>query len=77
MSGRDIDSSSDEEGNYTTTNVTLGYAAKEPSGDEISHLGGHPVGHHHQHGDDPELILTPKDKPLKYLTTVFCHTLYC
>lgn len=36
-------SSSEDEGEYTTTNVTLGYASKEPTVDDISHVGGHPV----------------------------------
>ena len=35
--------SSDEGEDYTETNVLLGYAAKEPSGDNVSHLGGTPV----------------------------------
>jgi hypothetical protein len=39
----DMDSSSDDEGDYTTTSVTLGYAAPDASGDEISHLGGYSV----------------------------------
>ncbi len=36
---------SDEENgsDYSTTNVLLGYASKEPTEDEISHLGGIPV----------------------------------
>lgn len=38
-----MDSSSEDEGPYTTTNVTLGYASRESTGDDISHLGGHPV----------------------------------
>lgn len=40
----DSDSSglSDQE-EYTETNVLLGYASKEPTGDTISHLGGQPV----------------------------------
>lgn len=40
MAPKDLDSSSDEEGDYTTTNVTLGYASNESAGDDISHLGG-------------------------------------
>jgi hypothetical protein len=43
MSGGDIDSSSDDEGGFTTTNVTLGYASQESTGDDISHIGGYPV----------------------------------
>ncbi|KAK5057719.1 hypothetical protein LTR84_011720 [Exophiala bonariae] len=35
--------SSDEGADYSTTNVTLGYATTEPTGDDISHLGGHPT----------------------------------
>ncbi|KAJ9611404.1 hypothetical protein H2200_004588 [Cladophialophora chaetospira] len=38
----DSDSSDDGE-DYSTTNVTLGYASPESTGDEISHLGGHPT----------------------------------
>ncbi len=44
MSGIDADSSSEDEGDYKTTSVTLGYASIEATGDDISHLGGHPVG---------------------------------
>jgi len=41
---RDESDSSDEEGSlYTTTNVTLGYASKEPTDDPFSQLGGLPV----------------------------------
>lgn len=35
--------SSDDGADYSTTNVTLGYAATESTGDDISHLGGHPT----------------------------------
>ncbi|KAI9680811.1 MAG: hypothetical protein M1817_004251 [Caeruleum heppii] len=35
----DVDDGPDE---YTTTNVLLGYASQEPTGDDISHLGGVP-----------------------------------
>lgn len=42
----DSDSSDDGE-DYTETNVLLGYAAKEPSGDSVSHLGGTPVRSSH------------------------------
>ena len=43
MSTVEVDSSSDEESEYRTTNTTLGYASLEPTGDDISHIGGHPV----------------------------------
>jgi len=43
MSSKDIDLSSDEEGDYTTTNVTLGYASVELTGDDISQVGGYPT----------------------------------
>lgn len=33
--------SSDEDDDYSTTNVTLGYAATETKGDDVSHLGGY------------------------------------
>ncbi|KAF2177945.1 hypothetical protein K469DRAFT_719424 [Zopfia rhizophila CBS 207.26] len=35
--------SSDGGDNYTETNVLLGYASKEPTGDTVSHLGGWPT----------------------------------
>jgi pre-rRNA-processing protein TSR4 len=35
--------SSDGEDNYTETNVLLGYASTEATGDLISHIGGQPV----------------------------------
>ena len=35
--------SSDESGSFSTTNVLLGYASKEPTDDEFSQLGGYPV----------------------------------
>lgn len=35
--------SSDDGGDYTETNVLLGYAAREATGDAISHIGGAPV----------------------------------
>jgi hypothetical protein len=38
-----MDSSSEDEGPYTATNVTLGFAAQESTGDDISRLGGYPV----------------------------------
>ena len=42
--GYDSDSSGlSDQGEYTETNVLLGYASKEPTEDTISHLGGHPV----------------------------------
>jgi len=37
------DSESSGDDSYTVTNVLLGYTAKEPKDDEISHLGGRPV----------------------------------
>lgn len=43
MAPYDSDSSGDEDGEYTETNVLLGYASKEPSDDTISQLGGKPV----------------------------------
>ena len=40
----DYDSdSSDDAGDYSTTNVNLGYASTESTGDDVSHLGGHPT----------------------------------
>ena len=38
----DSDSSDDGE-NYTETNVLLGYATKDATGDSVSHIGGTPV----------------------------------
>lgn len=43
MADYDSDSSYDGENDYTTTNVILGYASAESSGDDISRVGGHPV----------------------------------
>lgn len=39
----DSDSSA---GDDIETGVTLGYASEEPTGDDFSRLGGHPVGSH-------------------------------
>ena len=43
MAPYDSDSSGGGDDEYTETNVLLGYAAKEPSEDTISQLGGNPV----------------------------------
>ncbi|KAF4636142.1 hypothetical protein G7Y89_g1944 [Cudoniella acicularis] len=43
MAPYDSDSSGGEDVDYTETNVLLGYAAKEPSDDIISQLGGRPT----------------------------------
>lgn len=43
MTSMNSDSSDDENEGYTTTNVLLGYASKEPTDDPISQLGGYPV----------------------------------
>lgn len=40
---QDSDSSDNDCSNYTTTNVLLGYASKEPTDDTFSQLGGFPV----------------------------------
>ncbi|KAF7507291.1 hypothetical protein GJ744_010725 [Endocarpon pusillum] len=40
MDSYDSDSSFEAENEYTETNVNLGYASREPTGDTISHLGG-------------------------------------
>ncbi|KAI1609609.1 programmed cell death protein 2 [Exophiala viscosa] len=37
------DSSSDDGEDYSTTNVTLGYASADSTGDDVSHLGGYPT----------------------------------
>ncbi|KIW88923.1 uncharacterized protein Z519_10407 [Cladophialophora bantiana CBS 173.52] len=42
MAPYDSDSSDDSE-DYSTTNVTLGFATTDSTGDDISHLGGHPT----------------------------------
>jgi hypothetical protein len=39
----DSDSSLEDLSEFTRTNVNLGYASKEATGDAISHLGGFPV----------------------------------
>ena len=44
MADYDSDSSGAED---VETGVTLGYASKEPTGDEFSQLGGHPVDLRH------------------------------
>ena len=49
--------SSDDGGDYTETNVLLGYAAKEATGDAISHIGGAPV-------------CTPSTTPSVFLTII-------
>ena len=43
MAPNDSDSSDDESGSFTTTNVMLGYASKEPTDDAFSQLGGYAV----------------------------------
>lgn len=43
MPSKDSDSSDEETGSFTTTNVLLGYASKEPTDDAFSQLGGYPV----------------------------------
>lgn len=43
MAPYDGDSSSDEDLEYTETEVLLGYTDKEPAGEEVSRLGGRPV----------------------------------
>ncbi len=43
MADYESDSSGAEGGDYTETNVLLGYASKDPSDDTISYLGGRPV----------------------------------
>ncbi|KAI1421442.1 programmed cell death protein 2 [Xylaria sp. FL1777] len=42
MANYDSDSSAGEEGDFTETNVLLGYASKDPGDDSISRLGGRP-----------------------------------
>jgi hypothetical protein len=41
----DSDSSIDDAGDYTETNVLLGYASKESTEDSVSQLGGYPVNY--------------------------------
>lgn len=43
MPPSDNESSDDETDAFTTTNVLLGYASKEPTDDLFSQLGGYPV----------------------------------
>ena len=43
MGPHESDSSYEDVDEYTTTNVLLGYASKEPTDDNISSLGGRPV----------------------------------
>lgn len=44
MADYDSDSSANEETDIQT-NVLLGYASREPTGDDFSQLGGRPVDH--------------------------------
>ena len=46
MAAYDSDSS-EGLGDYTETNVLLGYASKDPAGDTTNHLGGFPVRVHY------------------------------
>ena len=43
MALSDSDSSENESQEYTTTNVLLGFASREPTEDSFSQLGGYPV----------------------------------
>lgn len=43
MASVNSDSSDEETDSYSTTNVLLGYASKEPTDDPSSQLGGQPV----------------------------------
>ena len=43
MAPDDSDTSDEDNGSFTTTNVMLGYASKEPTDDGFSQLGGFPV----------------------------------
>ncbi|MCJ1285768.1 hypothetical protein MMC26_005109 [Xylographa opegraphella] len=43
MAPQDSDSSDEDTESFTTTDVLLGYASKEPTGDIISQLGGRPI----------------------------------
>jgi len=43
MALNDGDTSDDESSSYTSINVLLGYASKEPTDDTFSQLGGLPV----------------------------------
>ncbi|MCJ1390836.1 hypothetical protein MMC18_003697 [Xylographa bjoerkii] len=45
MAPHDSDSSDEDTEDFTTTDVLLGYASIEPTGDTISQLGGRPVWH--------------------------------
>ncbi|MCJ1471696.1 hypothetical protein MMC13_000336 [Lambiella insularis] len=49
MATHDSDSSDEESEQYTTTDVLLGYASKEPTSDRISQLGGRPTWLHSSH----------------------------
>ena len=49
MADYDSDSSLEEHAEYEKTNVLLGYASKEPTDDQVSHLGGHPVRRPREH----------------------------
>lgn len=55
MALNDSDTSDDESLSYTSTNVLLGYASKEPIADSFSQLGGLPVCPDNTHHDVPQL----------------------
>ena len=54
----DYDSDSSGAGDDVETNVLLGYASKDPTGDDFSRLGGQPVRatiDHWLHGHDVDI----------------------
>ena len=52
------DSDSSDGGEFTETNVLLGYASKEADEDTISRLGGHPV-----RPERPTITCSPTGQP--------------
>lgn len=54
--------SSDEGEDYTETNVLLGYATKDATGDAISHIGGAPVRLRSQRNEYPTDTLPELDR---------------
>src|ERR1700761_1398721 len=82
MASYESDSDFDDDGNYTETNVLLGYAARESADDTISQLGGYPVSSlvsclshdrsaecTRRHGSTTRPRLRPTLQSAKYATT--------
>lgn len=62
MALNDSDTSDDESSSYTSTNVLLGYASKEPTDDTFSQLGGLPVCPNKSQHEMPQLKSNKTDR---------------